>query len=234
MRKTELAGTVVEDGIAEHIQGRILAGYIPPGTKLGEEVLSDIYSISRSRIRQVLQRLAWSRLVDQVPNRGAFFADPSPKEAADILAARRAIESVTTEIAARTILTHRLVALRKHRPAGVRAYSALMSSQRRERIELAGEFHRLLAQSVHSSALSEALEPLILRTALVMASYPEKALPFDFAAAHSLVLDEIEAGQSRRAGLCMERCLFGLEASVDLRRLAPQPVNLAAVLRVLG
>ena len=230
MRKTELAGTVVEDGIAEHIQGRILAGYLPPGTKLGEEVLSDIYSISRSRIRQVLQRLAWSRLVDQVPNRGAFFADPSPKEAADILAARRAIESVTTEIAARTILTHRLVALRNI----VQLESALMSSQRRERIELAGEFHRLLAQSVHSSALTEALEPLILRTALVMASYPEKALPFDFAAAHSLVLDEIEAGQSRRAGLCMERCLFGLEASVDLRRLAPQPVNLAAVLRVLG
>jgi DNA-binding GntR family transcriptional regulator len=168
--------------------------------------------------------------VDQVPNRGAFFADPSPKEAADILAARRAIESVTTEIAARTILTHRLVALRNI----VQLESALMSSQRRERIELAGEFHRLLAQSVHSSALTEALEPLILRTALVMASYPEKALPFDFAAAHSLVLDEIEAGQSRRAGLCMERCLFGLEASVDLRRLAPQPVNLAAVLRVLG
>lgn len=230
MTKPERSAGSIEDGIAEHIQSRILAGYLPPGTKLGEEALSEIYEIPRSRIRQVLQRLAWARLVNLVPNRGAFIADPSPKEAADILAARRTIEAVTTEIAARTILTHRLNALRRV----VQHEAALLPSQRRERIELAGEFHRRLALIAHNDALIEALDPLILRTALVLATYPEKGAAFSFAAAHSRILDEIEAGCSQRAGLSMERCLFGLEASVALRRSAPRQVNLSAVLRALG
>lgn len=219
-----------EEGIAQHIQSRILAGYLPPGTKLGEEALAAIYGLPRSRVRRVLQMLSYSRLVDLMPNRGAFIANPTPKEAADILAARRVIESVTTEIAARTILSHRIKTLREI----VDREHRLRPSQQRERIELAGDFHRLLAQSAHNMALTEALEPLILRTSLVLAAYPEKGERFSFATAHAEILEEIERGRSRRAGLSIERCLFALEASIDLKRQRQPMINLTVALNRLG
>jgi DNA-binding GntR family transcriptional regulator len=219
-----------EIGIAEHIQSRILAGYLPPGTKLGEEMLSEIYNLPRSRVRRVLQMLSYARLVDLLPNRGAFIASPSPKEAADVLAARRVIESVTTEIVARTILTHRINALRDI----VTREMLLNPSQRRERIELAGDFHRLLAQNAHNAALTEALEPLILRSSLILAAYPGVRRPFSFTEAHLQILDEIERGRSRRAGLAMERCLFALQASLVIERRQKAVVNLAVALNQLG
>ena len=43
-----------------------------PDTKLGEAMLAEHYGVSRTIIRQVLQRLAGDRLVKLEPNRGAF------------------------------------------------------------------------------------------------------------------------------------------------------------------
>ncbi|MBL6425921.1 MAG: GntR family transcriptional regulator [Maritimibacter sp.] len=202
----------LEDGILDHLQSRILAGHLPPGTKLGEETLAEIYGVPRSKIRQTLQRLSYIRLVDLIPNRGAFIARPTPKDAADIIAARRAIESVTTEIATRTMLTHKL----KELEGIVRQEQKLGNHQIRAKIELAGDFHRTLSMSAHNAALTEALEPLILRTALVQATYPSLSTAFSFAKFHSALVEEIERGRSRRCGHLMERGLFELEASLDL------------------
>lgn len=202
----------MEDGISDHLQSRILAGHLPPGTKLGEETLAEIYGVPRSKIRQTLQRLSYSRLVDLLPNRGAFIARPTPKDATDILAARRAIESVTTEIATRTMLTHKL----KELDAIVRAEERLGDHQARAKIELAGDFHRTLSMSAHNSAMTDALEPLILRTALVQATFPSRSTSFSFARFHRALVEEIERGRSRRCGHLMERGLFALEASLDL------------------
>ncbi|PZQ47031.1 MAG: GntR family transcriptional regulator [Rhodovulum sulfidophilum] len=219
----------LEFDLADHVGNRILAGHLPPGTKLGEEMLSGIFAIPRSKTRRILQMLADRHLVELVPNRGAFIARPNAKEARDILAARRVIESVTTEIAARTILTHRLRAL-----AAIVAEERLIGPARqRERIALAGDFHRSLAQCAHNAALTLSLEPLILRTALVLASFPARP-DFSFAAAHARVLDAIEAGRSYRARLEMERCLFAIEASLDLTPIPIASVNVAAALSRLG
>lgn len=218
--------TTAEDGIADHLQGRILAGYLPPGTKLGEEALAEIYGVPRSKIRRALQRLSYSRLVDLVPNRGAFIAAPTPKDATDILAARRAIERVTTEIATRTILTRKLRELR----GIVEAEERLGSHQKRATIELAGDFHRKLSMSAHNAALTDALEPLILRSALVQSAYPSRSTAFSFPKFHRALIEEMELGRSRRCGLMMERGLFDLEASLDLNFQERREVRLDVML----
>lgn len=219
----------LEADLADHIGNRILAGHLPPGTKLGEELLSGIFSIPRSKTRRILQMLADRHLVELVPNRGAFIARPGAKEARDILAARRVIESVTTEIAARTILTYRLRALGEI----VKRERLLAPARQRERIALAGDFHRSLAQCAHNAALLLSLEPLILRTALVLATFPAR-LDFSFATAHTRVLAAIEAGRSHQARIEIERCLFALEASLDLTATRGASVNVVAALSRLG
>src|SRR4051812_42442649 len=70
----------------------ILAHRLAPGTKLPEDELAAIYAVTRPIIRSALHTLAHDRLVRLEPNRGAFVAQPSKKEAREVFEARTLIE----------------------------------------------------------------------------------------------------------------------------------------------
>src|SRR5512145_1772741 len=86
------AGKPTADDIYERVVSAIFEHRLAPGTKLGEDRLALIFGVSRSRIRPALARLAHEKLVRLEPNRGAFVAAPSPREAHEIFDARRLIE----------------------------------------------------------------------------------------------------------------------------------------------
>ncbi|MEP3301003.1 MAG: GntR family transcriptional regulator, partial [Roseibium sp.] len=65
---------------------------LKPGTRLKEEQLAEIFSVSRARVRQALTALEHDGLVTLVPHRGAFVSQPSIVEARDIFFSRRTIE----------------------------------------------------------------------------------------------------------------------------------------------
>ena len=68
--------------------------------KLPEDELASVYSVSRTIIRAALQALAHDRLVRLEPNRGAFVAQPSIKEASEVFQARSLIEPKVAALAA--------------------------------------------------------------------------------------------------------------------------------------
>jgi DNA-binding transcriptional MocR family regulator len=78
--------------IYEHIVRAVEEHRLPPGTKLGEETLADLFGVSRARVRQALHHLSLRHIVTLHPNRGAFVAEPSIKEARAVFAARRLVE----------------------------------------------------------------------------------------------------------------------------------------------
>src|SRR5210317_927089 len=91
-----------EDEVLRQIEQAILDHRLAPGTKLKEVQLADLFGVKRGMIRKVLTRLAHSRLVDQMPNRGATVARPSVKEGQDLFATRRVIESAVLQ----NLVTH--------------------------------------------------------------------------------------------------------------------------------
>ncbi|EWY40717.1 hypothetical protein N825_32845 [Skermanella stibiiresistens SB22] len=221
-------GDDIEEVIVEHIRTRVLIGALPPGTKLGEELLAETFGVTRSRIRQCLQRLSYEQLVELKANRGAFIASPGIKDAKDIFEARRVIERVTTEIVARTVLTHRLRDLRRKVDA---QETAALHGNRKMAITEAGDFHRRLSSLAHNAALAGALEPLILRTALIFGLYGNSGAMFSVAEHHHRILDLIEIGDSNEAASAMERCLYALEGNLDLRRVGDAAVDVRRVLQ---
>ena len=97
-KPSAVAENTVEE-IVEKVYTAILEHRLAPGTKLGEDRLAAIFSTSRARIREVLARLANERVVDLIPQRGAFVVKPAVEQAFDVFEARRMIEPGILRIA---------------------------------------------------------------------------------------------------------------------------------------
>src|ERR1700710_1097137 len=82
------------------LRDAILTHALSPGTKLPEDELGEVYSVSRTIVRSALQSLAHDRLVTLEPNRGAFVAQPTKSEAREVFEARALIEPKGAALAA--------------------------------------------------------------------------------------------------------------------------------------
>jgi DNA-binding GntR family transcriptional regulator len=72
---------------------------LPPGSRLREERLAEHFGVSRTPIRQVLDRLEFEGLVEQGEGRGARVSSLDPKELRDIWAMRLRIAEMVADFA---------------------------------------------------------------------------------------------------------------------------------------
>lgn len=162
------ANPVGEEDILRQIEQAILDHRLPPGTKLKEVQLTEVFGVKRGTIRKVLTRLANSRLVVQTPNRGASVAKPSAEEGRDLFAARRAIEGAVVETLARKsndTLTRQLKNLLKEE------HEAYQLGDSKRALALSVDFHRQLAILAGNSVMQEFLDDIIRRTPLVILTH---------------------------------------------------------------
>ncbi|WP_323766045.1 GntR family transcriptional regulator [Marinovum sp.] len=88
------------DAIAEALEERIFDGTHADGDRLDEVRLAEHFGVSRTPLREALQRLARSGLVELVPRRGAFVRQPGPVELLEMFEAMAEIEAVCGRLAA--------------------------------------------------------------------------------------------------------------------------------------
>jgi DNA-binding GntR family transcriptional regulator len=74
--------------IHTELREQIILLDLPPGSRLREETLAEQFGVSRTPIRQVLDRLEFEGLVEQGEGRGARVSALDPKELRDIWAMR--------------------------------------------------------------------------------------------------------------------------------------------------
>src|SRR6202790_3960789 len=86
------AGKSPESQIYLKIHAAIAGHRLQPGSRLVEDQLSEVFGVSRMRIRSVLHSLARDKVVTLQRNRGAVVAYPTVQEAKEVFAARRLIE----------------------------------------------------------------------------------------------------------------------------------------------
>src|SRR5687768_18259262 len=108
MARAKTANGRAEDRVFNAILDAVLDHRLPPGTKLKERELAEIFGVSRAAVRAALTRLGHSLLVELRPNRGAVIANPSPDETQDLFEARRVIETATLQRLARDRKSTRL------------------------------------------------------------------------------------------------------------------------------
>ena len=112
--------------------------------------------------------LSKDKLINIVPDKGAFVSKPSADEAREVYAVRRILETaLAREFTARA----RPADFRRIEAHLARERQALESGDAQARNRLLGDFHLLLAEIVGNQVLTDMLRELLARSAVITALY---------------------------------------------------------------
>lgn len=205
----------IYDAVMEH--------RLPPQTKLTEQVLCEIYGLARHNVRKVLAQLANDGLVDLEPNRGAFIASPSPKDAHEMFELRQSLEKLVIEKISQNDSAKDIDRLKEMVKLERDAWK---SGDKSRWIRLSADFHVELARLSGNSMLTDVLRRLVSRTTLLIASVEspgQNVCSFD---EHEEILAKLASGDKAGAQKSMARHLQGCthrltlseEGNFDLRK----------------
>ncbi|GAA5165256.1 GntR family transcriptional regulator [Viridibacterium curvum] len=202
--------------IYERIVEAVMDHRLAPGTRLGEEKLGRAFGVSRTRIRQVLIRLAAEQIVVLNHNRGASIACPTPQEAQEVFGARILIElpileSFIDNASARDLANVARI-LREEE-------QARRTQNRRAAIRLSGEFHLAIAAGANNATLEKMLRELVSRTSLILMTYQDtEAGRHEHGCGcdeHESLLEAMQARDVKTARRLMKRHLEHLQSQLS-------------------
>lgn len=186
---------------------------IAPGTKLGEDELAEIYGVSRTLVRTALHRLAHDHLLEIQRNRGAYVAQPTPREAREVFEARELIEPRIAQMAARRATTDDIELLQRHIDD---EHAALARSDNGAALHLSGLFHIEIARIADQATLAGFVEALVARSSLIIALYWRRKSALCEKHAHHALVEAIQKGKGDLAHDLMQSHLVDLHAALDL------------------
>ena len=157
-----------EKAIVDHVYEALIDQRLAPGTKLSESAMCEAFGVGRMRVRRALLLLSNRQLVDLVPNRGAYVARPTAKQARDIFQARLLIEPSIARFAVEQASTAQLKRLEAHL---LKESAAHQSANRGEAIKLSGQFHTALAEMAGNSVLEHTVKDLVTRSSLIIGMF---------------------------------------------------------------
>lgn len=202
-----------DEQIYQHVLEAIVEHRLAPGTRLPEDALAEVFEISRTGIRKVLQRLALERLVTLRPKRGAEVAQPSAQEAQDVLGARQLIEPALMADIATRVGGQRLEALRA---LCAQEHEAQHAGRHSEAIQLSARFHVQLSALAGNQVLTEQVAQLTTRSSLIVAVYGSRRSVGCECGQHVDLLTLLESGQGEQAREWMAEHLRRIRASLNV------------------
>ncbi|CCN68776.1 GntR family transcriptional regulator [Vibrio nigripulchritudo] len=168
MKATTAKDMAEEEAIVDQIYEAIIDQRLTPGTKLSESELGKAFKVSRMRARRAIFMLADRGLINRQPNKGAFIASPSEKQARDIFDMRLLIEPSIAKLASERAKPKDIRLLEKHLK---KESAARAADNRRDSIKLSGQFHTLLAQVVDNEVMLQVVRDLITQSSLIIGIY---------------------------------------------------------------
>jgi len=188
----------------------VLERRLAAGAWLREEEVAASFGVSRTVVRQALQRLAQHQVVELLHNRGARVPLPELADAEHVFEARRVAEC---EIARR--LGGRLdeAQLRDLRRIADEEQRADDRGDTPRAVRLSGEFHQALARMHGNPVLGRLLDSLLPTTSVLMSRFAASGQPVCVAHRHVDLIDALERG-SAAAALEMKRHLAELQESL--------------------
>jgi DNA-binding GntR family transcriptional regulator len=203
------------ESIAQDIATAIVEKRLPPGTWLREEALGRVYSVSRTKVRAALLMLSKDKLIEMIPDKGAFVSQPTVQEAREVFAVRRILESEVVRLFIANARPRDYQVLEQHikfERAALRQSPAMGTV----REKVLGDFHVALAEATGNHTLTELVRELVARSSLIAMLYHSSNDPHCSSDEHSDFLRICRKGDVEGAVACMTEHLERIEASLEL------------------
>lgn len=203
----------VSDQICATLAAAIGERALRPGSKILEDAIADHFGVSRTVVRGALGILEHDQLLERKRNRGCFVAEPSIEQAKELFEARRSLERTILELAverASPVGCDRLDAIIE------REHAIHQGGDEKAKARLSGQFHIELARLSGNRVLTELLEKVVARLALVMALYENEHHDDCGTDHHKAILAAVRDKDLERAKRLMDEHLGDIEGRVRL------------------
>ncbi len=161
-------GPTATDRVYDAVYRAVMEHRLGPGQRLREAEMATELGVSRTVVRQALQRLAQVHVIELMHNRGARVALPSLEDAGHVFEARRMVEC---EVARKLGGELSEAQLRELRQLAQAEREADRRDDRAETIRLSGEFHTALVRMYGNPVYQRLLTGLLPTTSLLMARF---------------------------------------------------------------
>lgn len=140
------------DTIAKALEEMIFQGNFADGERLDEARLSVHFDVSRTPLREALQRLALSGLVELLPRRGAFVRQPGPVELLEMFETMAELEAACGRLAASRMPDEALEDLRQ---TDKRSHAAVAAQDIDTYYAVNTRFHHIIYAGSRNSFLEQ-------------------------------------------------------------------------------
>lgn len=147
----------LRDIVFKTLREAIITGALEPGERLMEIKLANQLGVSRTPVREAIRKLESEGLVIMTARKGAEVAPINEKDLKEVLEIRKALESLSGQLACRNMTKDDLRKLKE-------INSSMAKAIKSEDLELAAncdvEFHQLISDMTNNERLIELLSQL--------------------------------------------------------------------------
>lgn len=191
-----MSAKLMRHQIFEQLRGDIMSCGLLPGEEVRESALAQKYGVSKSPIRDALQKLEWEGLVEIAPRQGHRVVPISISDARDILEMREILEAAAMRKIVAEVKDDDLAALDSFRTTDVSDLKSFVRYNRDFHTHI-GNLSGNLRQSSAMRALMDNYERLCI---VSLSSRQREAEAMSSALAeHNAIIDALQARDGRTA-----------------------------------
>jgi DNA-binding GntR family transcriptional regulator len=206
-------GDLLADRAYRCLTRAILRNQLVAGAALSVPDLARRLNISRSPVREAVQRLIYDGLAENVPHRGAVVSDIQPNDFRDLMMVREPLEGLAARLATRRASQNDLEALREVLDDHARVVD---SGDEVANVELDTRFHAIIRDAAGNEDLSEILGRIQARAHLSRYSlWRGTRNPHSAVAEHRAILVAMSARDADGAELAARRHITNLMDRID-------------------
>ncbi len=143
--------------VLDAIREAIINGSLKPRERLMEIQLAEELGVSRTPIREALRKLELEGFIVMIPRKGAYVADISFKDIADVYEIRAALEGLAAALAAERITDEELEEMERFL---VGKAEAIANNDMDKLVDVDTRFHELIYQASRNDRLSNIINNL--------------------------------------------------------------------------
>lgn len=201
------------DQVYELLKERILTRQLLPGQRLSVPALAEELELSRSPVREAVQRIVQEGLGTERPHSGAVVASADLPALIDLYRVRAELEGLSAELAAAAGDVELVADLETIQDGHEEAHSAGARSQM---IRADVDFHARVARAAGNPELERMLQPVLQRMLLGMLE-ADRDWPVQAMAEHREIIAALRGGDAAGARQRMTEHVLRVRRDMELK-----------------